>query len=251
MIKIESTTRSLIIATIALALVAGVAYWFYADSKRQALAKQQVEEGQRAAEQQQKLEREKSETEARQRKATELEELKGWAARLTEESKSKRRADEANQLTKARQDRTERSKQRSEDAKRTLASLTLVSETVQTIRPFAFVGTRAQENATEILRFVGNACNKIQTAQSAPCIDSLKSAAGSYCQAVTQVSQQSIIDPGFFSNDDARLRLHNWIRDNGYQYDAAFDNCRTFLDKERAALTQDNDELNKSSNAAR
>ena len=242
MIKPELPSRFVIAATIVIFLVAGLAYWLYAEHERKVLA--QLETALRLREQKLAQEREQREQEARERKAAEIErslrderEIDKWHAEL-QAAAAKRQANEL-------QDRTERLRQRAEDAKRTIASLALVNEAVQTIRPFAFVGTSAQENALEILHFVSNACNKIQTAQSAPCIAKLKTTAGYYCQAVTQVSQQSIIDPAFFSNENARLRLHIWIRDNGYQYDAAFNACQAFLAKERIEVKQENDELNK------
>jgi flagellar biosynthesis GTPase FlhF len=242
MIKPALPSRSVIVATVVIFLVAGLAYWLYAEHERKVLAQQET--AQRLREQKLAQEREQREQEERERKAAEIErarrderEIEKWHADL-QAAAAKQRAQEL-------QDRTARLKQRSDDAKRTIASLALVNAAVQTIRPFAFVGTTAQENALEILHFVSNACNKIQTAQSAPCIDRLKTAAGYYCQAVTQVSQQSIIDPAFFANENARLRLFIWIRDNGYQYDAAFNACQAFLDKERAEVKQENDELNK------
>ena len=241
MIKPALPSRPVIAATIVLILVVAVAYWLYSENKRQMLAQQEV--AQRQREQRLTQERELREREERERTAAEIEQSRR-AEREIEEWQAERLAVAAKQRAKAVQDRTERLRQRSDDAKRTIASLTLVNEAVQTIRPFAFVGTRAQENALEILRFVSNACNKIQTAQSAPCIDNLKSAAGYYCQAVTQVSQQSIINPEFFFNEDARLRLHIWMTNNGYQYDAAFNACQAFLDKERSEIKKENDELN-------
>jgi len=242
MIKPELPSRSVIIATVVIFLAAGLAYWLYAEHEAKVLAQQQA--AQRLRQQELAQEREQREQQERERKAAEIErarrdqrDIENWHAEL--------RAAAAKQQAKELQERIARLKQRSENAKRTIASLALVNQAVQTIRPFAFVGTSAQENALEVLHFVSNACNKIQTAQSAPCIDKLKTAAGYYCQAVTQVSQQSIIDPAFFSNENARLRLHIWIRDNGYQYDAAFNACQAFLSRERSEIKQENDELNK------
>lgn len=242
MIKPVMPSRSVITAAIVIFLVAGLAYWLHAEHERKVLAQQQT--AQRLREEKLAQERERREQEERQRMAAEMEQslrderdIENWHAQL--------RAAAAKKQAKELQDRIARLRQRTEDAKRTIASLTLVNQAVQTIRPFAFVGTRAQDNALAILRFVSKACNKIQTAQTAPCIDKLKTAAGYYCQAVTQVSQQSIIDPAFFSNENARLRLYNWIRDNRKEYDVAFNACQAFLDKERAAVKQENDALNK------
>jgi TolA-binding protein len=241
MIKPALPSRSVIVATV-LVLAAGVSYSLYTEHQSKLLAQQEAAQKQR--EQKLAQEREQREREERERKAAEIERSRR-DEREIEEWRVQRQAAAAKQQAEALQERTERLRQRTEAAKRTIASLKLVNGAVQTIRPFAFVGTSAQENALQILHFVSSACNKIQTAQSAPCIDKLKTAAGYYCQAVTQVSQQSIIDPKLFSDENARLRLHIWIRDNGYQYDAAFDACQAFLAKARAEIKQENDELHK------
>ena len=239
------------IAAIVLVLVAGVAYWLYAENDKQALAQQQSEERQRAKAEQLKQERASREREERERMVAKMDAKQRDVAQALEESAKKVREQQAKDRAKAVEDRTTQLKQRTEDANRAVASLKLVNDAVQTIRPFAFVGTRPQENARQIAEFVLNACNKIQTAQSAPCIDALKSTAGYYCQAVMQVSQQSILNPEFFFNEAGRLRLHNWMRDNGYQYDAAFNNCQAALEKERASVKQESDELNKLRNVGR